>query len=111
LKEITIFNLIVAYKQVLDSQPKRIYHDVTRMNVTIDEQMSYIADFFRTRDEVTFIDLVAHMTEKIRIVVTIVAMLEMMKARIIGVKPIESEDNFMVYKVKSVVEHGTPAIL
>jgi segregation and condensation protein A len=111
LKEITIFNLIVAYKQVLDSQPKRIYHDVTRMNVTIDEQMSYIADFFRTRDEVTFIDLVAHMTEKIRIVVTIVAMLEMMKAKIIGVKPIESEDNFMVYKVKSVVEHGAPAVL
>lgn len=101
LKDITMFNLISAYKKVLDAVPKKIYHDVSMMNVNIDEQMSYIADVFRLRGEITFMELVEHMTEKIRIIVTVIAMLEMMKARIIGLKPAGHADDFIVYKMKS----------
>ena len=96
-----MFNLISAYKKVLDAVPKKIYHDVSMMNVNIDEQMSYIADVFRLRGEITFMELVEHMTEKIRIIVTVIAMLEMMKARIIGLKPAGHADDFIVYKMKS----------
>ena len=70
-------------------------------NVTIDEQMSYIADVFRYRDQVTFFELVAHMTEKIRIIVTIMAMLEMVKNRLIGLRPAQYEDDFIICKAES----------
>ena len=102
LKDITMYNLISAFKKVLESVPKKIYHDVSLMNVTIDEQMSYIADVFRLREEISFIELVSHMTEKIRIIVTVIAMLEMMKAKLVGLRPAPHEDDFVVYKV-----HGT----
>jgi segregation and condensation protein A len=99
LKDITMFNLISAFKRVLESVPKKVYHDVSLLNVTIDEQMSYIADVFRLREEVSFIELVSHMTEKIRIIVTVIAMLEMMKSKLIALRPAPYEDDFIIYKV------------
>ncbi|MBI3190017.1 MAG: hypothetical protein HYZ33_05155, partial [Ignavibacteriales bacterium] len=39
--------------------------------------------------------------------VTIVAMLEMVKQRIIGLKPSENEDDFIVYKIKEEQLVGT----
>jgi segregation and condensation protein A len=89
---------MAAFKRVLDSVPQKIYHDVELLNVSIDEQMSYIADVFRLKDEVTFLELVSHMTEKIRIIVTIIAMLEMVKSKIIGIRPTSYDDDFVIFK-------------
>jgi len=100
LKDITMFNLIAAFKKVLDNVPKRIYHDIELSNVTIDDQMSYIADVFREKDEITFFELVSQMAEKIRIIVTIIAMLEMVKNKILGIRPAEYEDDFIIYKLR-----------
>ncbi len=102
LKSVTIFNLIASFKKVLDSAPKKIYHDVELLNVTIDEQMSYIADVFRFKSSVTFFELVSHMTEKIRIIVTIIAMLEMVKNKIIALRVADHEDDFIIYKVTGI---------
>lgn len=101
LKDITMFNLISAFKRVLDSVPKKVYHDIELLNVTIDEQMSFIADVFRLREETTFFELVSHMTEKIRIIVTIIAMLEMVKNKIIGIRATDYEDDFIIYRIRS----------
>jgi segregation and condensation protein A len=101
LKNITMFNLISAFKKVLDSVPKKIYHDIELMNVSIDEQMSYIADVFRTKEEITFFELVSHMSEKIRIIVTIIAMLEMVKNKIIAIRPAEHDDDFILFKLRT----------
>jgi segregation and condensation protein A len=101
LKNITMFNLISAFKKVLDSVPKKIYHDIELMNVSVDEQMSYIADLMRIREEVGFFEMVSHMTEKIRIIVTIIAMLEMVRNKLIGIRPAAYEDDFIIYKLNS----------
>ncbi len=102
LKDITMFKLITAFKKAISRIPKKIYHDIEMINVSIDEQMSYIIDFFRVREEGTFMELISHMTEKIRIIVTLIAMLELMKAQVIGIKQSEnSEDDFIVYKMKT----------
>lgn len=100
LKNVTMFNLIASFKKVLDSVPKKIYHDIELMNVTIDEQMSYVADVFRTREEITFFELVSHMSEKIRIIVTIIALLEMVKNKVIGIRPTDHEDDIIIYKIR-----------
>lgn len=99
LKSVTMFNLIAAFKKVLDSAPRKIYHDVELLNVSIDEQMSYIADVFRIRNTVSFFELVSQMSEKIRIIVTIIAMLEMVKNKIIALRLADHEDDFIIYKL------------
>jgi segregation and condensation protein A len=101
LKNVTMFNLIASFKKVLDNVPKKIYHDIELLNVTIDEQMSYVADVFRTREEVTFFELVSHMSEKIRIIVTIIAILEMVKNKVIGLRPTDHDDDIIIYKLRT----------
>ncbi|HUN65629.1 MAG TPA: segregation/condensation protein A [Bacteroidota bacterium] len=99
LRNVTMYNLIAAFKRVLESVPKKIYHDVELLNVTIDEQMSYIADVLRTREESTFFELVANMTEKLRIIVTVIALLEMAKNKLVGFRPTHYDDDFIIYKL------------
>jgi len=99
LKDITLFNLIACFKKVMDRIPRKVYHDVEMVNVTIDEQISYLLDFFRTRKEGTLLELISHMTEKIRIIVTFIALLELMKNQVLGIKPIEGKDDVLVYKI------------
>ncbi len=99
LKDITLFNLITGFKKVMDHLPKKIYHDVELTNVTIDEQISYLLDFFRVRKEGTFLEVISHMTEKIRIVVTVIALLELMKNQVLGVRPIDGKDDVVIYKL------------
>lgn len=101
LKDITMYNLISAFKKVLDHVPQKLYHDVELLNITIDEQMSYIADMLRLRNEIGFFELVSHMTEKIRIIVTIIAMLEMVKNKLIAMRPATHEDDVIVYKLRT----------
>lgn len=100
LRNVTMFNLISAFKRVLESAPRKVYHDVELLNVSIDEQMGYIADVFRLRPTVSFFELVSHMQEKIRIVVTIIAMLEMVKNRIIALREADHEDDFIIYRLE-----------
>ncbi len=99
LKDITLFNLITSFKKVMDHLPKKVYHDVELTNVTIDEQISYLLDFFRVRNEGTFLEVISHMTEKIRIVVTVIALLELMKNQVLGVRPVDGKDDVVIYKL------------
>lgn len=99
LKDITLFNLISSFKKVMDHIPTKAYHDVELANVTIDEQMSFLLDFFRSRKQGTFLEVITHMTEKIRIIVTVIALLELMKNQVLGIHPIEGKDDIIIYKI------------
>ena len=99
LRDVTLYNLIACFKKVMDSLPKRVYHDVELANITIDEQISYLLDFFRVRKEGTVLELISHMTEKVRIIVTVIALLELMKNQVLGIRPIEGKDDVLVYKI------------
>jgi segregation and condensation protein A len=83
LRDISLFNLIAAYKSAVDRMPQKIVHEVSLLSVSIDEQMSFVMDYLRVHGPTTVLRLVAHMTEKIRIVVTIIALLELTKNRAI----------------------------
>jgi segregation and condensation protein A len=96
LKDVTLFNLIAAYKKALDSMPKKVVHEVQLVNVTIEEQMSYTLDYLRVHREATLLKLVGHMTEKIRIIVTVIALLEMAKNKAVTLSPIEEEDDILI---------------
>lgn len=96
LKDVTLFNLIAAYKRALDSMPKRVIHEVDLFNVTIEEQMSYTLDYLRVNREATLMKLVGHMTEKMRIIVTVIAILEMAKNKAVSIQPIEGVEDILI---------------
>jgi segregation and condensation protein A len=96
LKDISLFNLIAAYKTAMDHMPKKVVHEVTLLPVTIDEQISFVMDYLRVHGTGTFLAVVGHMTEKVRIVVTIIALLELTKNKVITLSPLEGGNDILI---------------
>jgi segregation and condensation protein A len=90
LREVSLFDLISSFKFAIDRMPKKFVHEIAMLNVTIDEQIDYILDYFSRRSEATFYELVKEMTEKIRIVVTFIALLELIRSKRIVVRQSET---------------------
>lgn len=97
LKNITLYDLMKAFKQVLMERPKEIVHQIKKLNVSIDEQIDYILDKVQAVKQLNFIELVKEMHEKIRIIVTFIAMLELIKAGKIGLKESPNFNDFIIY--------------
>lgn len=100
LQDITLFNLIAAYKRALDNMPRRIIHEVQLLSVSVDEQMSYILDFLRVHGPSSLLAMTAHMTEKIKIVVTVIALLELTKNKVISLSGTDADDDVIVRSVE-----------
>jgi segregation and condensation protein A len=96
LRDISLFNLIAAYKTALDHMPKKEIHEVNLLTVSVDEQTSYVLDYLRVHGSTTLLTLVMHMTEKLRIIVTIIALLELTKNRIISLTPTNDMNDVVV---------------
>jgi segregation and condensation protein A len=109
LKDISLFNLIAAFKSAMDHMPKKVIHEVTLLTVTIDEQTSFVLDFLRLHGPSTLLRLVSHMTEKVRIIVTIIAILELTKNNAISLAPVEGRDDILLRPVAPIIPLPTAA--
>jgi segregation and condensation protein A len=89
LRDVSLFDLIASFKFAIDRMPKKFVHEVIRLNVTLEEQIDYINDFFSRRSEATFYELVKDMVEKIRVVVTFIALLELIRSQRVIVRQAE----------------------
>ena len=90
LRDVSLFDLISSFKFAIERMPKKFVHEIVRLNVTLEEQIDYILDYFSRRSEATFYELVKDMVEKIRVVVTFIALLEMIRAKQIVVRQAEA---------------------
>jgi segregation and condensation protein A len=89
LQDVTLFDLLLAFKKALDNMPKVTYHEVRRIEVTIEQQTQFILNKLGQKTMVLFSELVGSIKERIIIIVTFVAILEMIKARRIQVSQSE----------------------
>jgi len=98
LKNISVFDLAKVFKAAIDNINPEFIHEVKKINITIDEQMSFILDFLLKDAEINFLSLVTDMHEKIRIVITFIALLELTKAGEIGLRITNNFNDFIIYK-------------
>jgi segregation and condensation protein A len=96
MKEITLFNLITAFRRAMDQMPRKVIHEVQMPNVSVDEQMSFTLDYLRVHGSARLLSMVSHMTEKIRVIVTIIALLEMAKNRVITLAPADGGEDILI---------------
>lgn len=81
IRDVTFFDLIASFKFAMDRMPKKFIHEIMKINVTIEEQMVYIEEFFSRRSEATFYEMVKDFADRIHIVVTFLALLEVIRAK------------------------------
>ncbi|HVN49344.1 MAG TPA: segregation/condensation protein A [Bacteroidota bacterium] len=85
IRDVTFFDLIASFKFAMDRMPKRFVHEIIKINVTVEEQIAFLEEYFTHRSEATFYEIVKDF-ERIRIVVTFLALLEVIRSKKIIVR-------------------------
>ncbi|NUM79436.1 segregation/condensation protein A [bacterium] len=109
LKDISFFDLLTAYKKAMEKKPKPFFHRVERLNVTIEQQTQYIMDFFRDRNCYLFTELCEAM-DKIEIVVTFLALLDLVKKGEIAIRQASIFDDIWIYKASEFQDDESPEL-
>jgi len=81
IRDVTFFDLIASFKFAMDRMPKKFIHEIEKINVTVEEQITYIEDFFSRRSEATFYEMVKEFKERIRVIITFLALLEVIRSK------------------------------
>jgi len=95
---IGLFELLKAFKQAMDMAPKIDSLAVERVEVTTEERIEFVMDVLTRRDQVPFTDLISG--HRIVVVVTFVAILELMKEGRVTVQQATSDGEIWVYRNK-----------
>jgi segregation and condensation protein A len=99
LKDVSIYDLAKSFKRIIEGIKEEPIHQIIKINVSIDEQIEHILKLIEDNIEISFLVLVEGMKEKIRIVVTFIALLELTKMGKIGIKAAKDFNNFTLYKL------------
>jgi len=99
LSDVTLFDLLLAFKKALDNMPKVTYHEVKMIDVTIEQQTEYILQKISDQTMILFSELINEIKEKIVIVVTFLALLEMIRTKKIVVRQSSAFEDIRIKKV------------
>lgn len=110
LKNVTLFHLLNAFKKAMERAPliKRT-HDVEMIPVTVEEQCEFILDAVSMKGELSFIELFSEFISgepleelptsvRLRIVVSFIAVLELVRSNMVALRQHESFDDIILFK-------------
>lgn len=98
LAHLTLFDLLAAFSRALQKAPKAPPpHTIEREPVTIEEQAALIMALFAYREEIPFSELVAN-SDRSTLVVTFLALLEMMRNHNLKIRQHEQFDEIILCK-------------
>lgn len=109
LKNATLIDLITAFKKAMDKLDSTPYHDIQRLNVTIEEQIDFLVGAVEDKPTLHFLEIAAGIHERIRLVVTFIALLELIKRNILQVQTRGGFNDFIITKYEAVEEHNVGA--
>jgi segregation and condensation protein A len=96
LENVTLFDLLLAFKKALDSMPKVTYHEVKKIEVTVEQQADFIMNKFTETKMILFSELVKNMKERIVVIVTFLALLDLMRLKRVDVKQYQVFDDIQI---------------
>ena len=96
LKNISIYDLAKSFKIAIEQLKEQPIHQVQKLSVSIDEQIQFVQQKLEEYQELHFLKLIEDLNEKIRIIVTFIALLEMIKAGRIIIKTTKVFNDFII---------------
>jgi segregation and condensation protein A len=86
LKDVTLYDLLKAFQSVLDNMPKITAHEVGGIGATVEEQIEFLKGCLEEKDRIGFGEIMAKFTERVVIVVTFLAILELIRTHQIRIQ-------------------------
>ncbi|MGH7831227.1 MAG: segregation and condensation protein A [Candidatus Binatia bacterium] len=84
-ERLSLFDLIAALRHVLEQLPEERIHEVVLERVSVREKMNLLLDDLHRKGKVVFQSLFEQATSRLEVVVTFLAMLELIKMRAVRV--------------------------
>jgi len=98
LEGLTLFGLIEAFKKVIAELPEEAAHEVFAERVSISDKISLILEALDTEDNVSFYDLLKGARSRQDVIVTFLAILELIKLKMIKAHQAQACGPIWVYK-------------
>lgn len=110
LQDVTMFQLIKAFQRAMMNIPKKTVHEVRAIPYTIEEQGLWLIKRFEHRNRYNFTELLRDMQEKVQVVVTFIALLELIRAHRIRIEIHAQFNDFDIIKTDPDESEETEAI-
>ncbi|MBN2412064.1 segregation/condensation protein A [candidate division KSB1 bacterium] len=81
--DVSLFDLVSAFKTIIEKNNKVPIHRVVELNVTLEERIEFVVNKIREKGQIKFVDLFEKHEEKIVWIVTFIAVLELIKNQVI----------------------------
>lgn len=95
LKDVTMFDLIAAFRKVLtDIERNNVVHHVEKVRTTVEDRTAFVLETLQERGRQSFMEICFGVTNRIVVVVTFLAVLEMIKEQQINLFLGESPTEF-----------------
>ncbi|MFH0969303.1 MAG: segregation/condensation protein A [Patescibacteria group bacterium] len=94
-ENINVYDLKKYFARILDEIPifEKLEEEMVREVITIEEKINHLQNFIREKIETSFSELVSASEDKIEVIISFLAMLEMVKQKIINVEQDKLFDN------------------
>ncbi len=98
LVEASLHDLIFAFKRILDTQPQEAFHTVGYPRVTVEERIDYVLARLADRDGTVFTELFLDTPIKLVMVVTFMAILELIRLQKIYIRQTRHFSDIWVFR-------------
>ncbi|MFH1760274.1 MAG: segregation/condensation protein A [bacterium] len=99
-KELSIFALVKAFKDLVENSQKRKQYYIDTENISIDDRIEHVIQILYEKNQVDFEYLFSDNPSRMALVVTFIAILELVRMGRIGFRQHESYSTIVVYKVE-----------
>ena len=113
-EQLSVFDLMSALQRVLERFPGPSVHTVVRETVSVRERMTYLLDELHRRPSVAFHELFDSARTRMDVVVTFLALLELIRIRAVHafqkerLGPIVMEPTLSISEANAAMDAGTP---
>jgi segregation and condensation protein A len=98
LVEASLYDLMSAFKNILDSHPEETFHTVNYPKVSIEERIEYVLTCLAQKDGVVFTELFLDTPVKLVMVVTFMAILELIRLQKIYIRQTRHFSEIWVFR-------------
>lgn len=109
LKNVTIFNLIKAYKRVITSIRKEVVHPIELLDITPENQREFLLNAIDEKTEIDFDELISNIHVKLRIICIFLAILQLALDGVLEIVVVDNNMSKFIIKRRTeepVDEHG-----
>ncbi len=94
---LSLMDLLSSVKEILDNLKEEVVHRVYQEVFTVEEKIEIIQAVLREKKSVPFVELFSGSRSKMEVVVTFVAMLELMKSGVLSARQVENYGEIWLY--------------